>query len=67
LMANKVGKIWGSLGTHMPCDIETTAFEDETTRQQYLTEYEILLIPGGVKALEKLRKHKELKKVRDYY
>jgi protease I len=58
LMANKIGKIWGSLGTHMPCDIETTAFEDETTRQQYLNEYEILLIPGGVKALEKLRQEK---------
>jgi protease I len=58
LMANKVGKIWGSLGTHMPCDVETSIFEDETTRQQYLKEYEILLIPGGVKALEKVRQEK---------
>jgi protease I len=55
LMANKVGKIWGSLGTHMPCDVETSIFLDETTRQQYLNEYEILLLPGGVKALEKVR------------
>jgi protease I len=55
LMANKVGKIWGSLGTHMPCHVETSVFEDETTRQQYLNEYEILLLPGGVKALEKVR------------
>ena len=58
LMANKVGKIWGSLGTHMPCDVETSIFEDETTRQQYLKEYEILLVPGGVKALEKVRQEK---------
>jgi len=58
LMANKVGKIWGSLGTHMPCDIDTSAFENETTRQQYLKEYEILLVPGGVKALEKVRQEK---------
>jgi protease I len=58
LMANKVGKIWGSLGTHMPCDVETSAFEDETVRQQYLNEYEILLVPGGVKALEKVRQEK---------
>ena len=58
LMANKVGKIWGSLGTHMNCDIETTAFEDEMIRQQYLSDYEILLVPGGVKALEKLRQEK---------
>ena len=55
LMANKVGKIWGSLGTHMPCDVETSIFLDEATRQQYLNEYEILLLPGGVKALEKVR------------
>ena len=58
LMANKVGKIFGSLGSHMPCDVETTAFEDEATRQQYLNEYDILLVPGGVKALEKLRQEK---------
>lgn len=55
LMANKTGKIWGSLGTHMPCHVETPIFEDETVRQQYLNEFEIVLIPGGVKALEKLR------------
>jgi protease I len=55
LMANKVGKIWGSLGTHMPCHVETFAFEDEKVRQQYLDQFEIVLIPGGVKALEKLR------------
>lgn len=58
LMANKVGKIWGSLGTHMPCDVETSIFEDPTVRQQYLDEYDVLLIPGGVKALEKLRQEK---------
>lgn len=58
LMANKVGKIWGSLGTHMNCDIETSAFEDETIRKQYLDEYQILLLPGGVKALEKVRQEK---------
>jgi protease I len=39
----------------MPCDVETSIFLDEATRQQYLNEYEILLVPGGVKALEKVR------------
>jgi protease I len=58
LMANKVGKIWGSLGTHMPCDIETSLFEDKNERKSYLNNFEILLIPGGVKALEKLRQEK---------
>ena len=58
LMANKVGKIWGSLGTHMPCDVETSVLENEEIRLQYLNEYEILLVPGGVKALEKVRQEK---------
>lgn len=58
LMANKTGKIWGSLGTHMLCDVETIIFENETTRQDYLNNYELLVIPGGVKALEKLRQEK---------
>jgi protease I len=58
LMANQVGKIWGSLGTHMPCDVETKIFEDDNNRKAYLDEYEILVVPGGVKALEKLRQEK---------
>jgi protease I len=58
LMANKQGKIWGSLGSHMPCDVETKIFESEEVRQKYLEEYEILLVPGGVKALEKVRQEK---------
>jgi protease I len=58
LVANQKGKIWGSLGTHMPCDVETTAFEDDNNRKTYLEEYEILVVPGGVKALEKLRQEK---------
>jgi protease I len=58
LMANKAGKIWGSLGTHMPCDVETSIFENDDVRKSYLNDFEILLIPGGVKALEKLRQEK---------
>lgn len=58
LMANKVGKIWGSLGTHMMCDVETAVLEDESQRKAFLREYEILLLPGGVKALEKVRQEK---------
>lgn len=58
IMANKVGKIWGSLGTHMPCHAETSIFENATTRQKYLNDYELLVLPGGVKALEKVRQEK---------
>jgi protease I len=58
LMANKEGKIWGSLGSHMICDVPTTIFEDDNIIEQYLQEYEILVLPGGVKALEKVRQEK---------
>jgi protease I len=58
IMANKAGKIWGSLGTHMPCDIETSIFNNANIRQTYLEDYELLLVPGGVKALEKVRQEK---------
>lgn len=58
LMANQVGKIWGSLGSHMNCDVTTKIFEDTEIRKQYINEYEILLVPGGVKALEKLRQER---------
>jgi protease I len=58
VMANVKGKIWGSLGTHMPCDIETKIFNDDQVRQKYLNEYDILVVPGGVKALEKVRQEK---------
>jgi len=55
LVANQVGKIWGSLGSHMMCDVSTSEFHNKNKRDQTLKDYEILLIPGGVKALEKLR------------
>jgi protease I len=58
IMANKVGKIWGSLGTHMPCTRETSEFENLENIEKYLNEYEILVVPGGVKALEKVRQEK---------
>ena len=58
IMANKVGKIWGSLGTHMPCTKETIEFENDDSRSKSLSEYEILVVPGGVKALEKVRQEK---------
>jgi protease I len=58
LMANQVGRIFGSLGSHMNCDVTTQIFEDPEVREKYLNEYEILLVPGGVKALEKLRQEK---------
>ena len=58
LMANYVGKIFGSLGTHMICDATTNELRDKSKFLRYLNDYEILLIPGGVKCMEKLRQEK---------
>lgn len=58
LVANQEGKIWGSLGSHMICDVSTKTFNNLSFRKECLNDYEILLIPGGVKALEKLRQEK---------
>lgn len=62
LMANQVGKIFGSLGTHMMCDVSTKEFESSEKIEEYLQNYELLVIPGGVKALEKLRQEKGVTK-----
>jgi protease I len=46
--ANKSGRIDGILGAHIFCDIEIQDIPSIDT-------YDLLVIPGGVKALEKLR------------
>ena len=50
LAANQVGKIFGILGAHVNCDLRTSNLQDVS-----VDEYDLLVIPGGVKALEKLR------------
>ena len=58
LMANQEGRFYGILGTHMVGDVTTKIFEIPGQRQEYLKNYDVLVIPGGVKALEKLRLEK---------
>ena len=55
LVANKLGRIDGILGAHIVCDTLTQDFEDGSIRKEMLESYDLLMIPGGVKALEKLR------------
>ena len=55
LFANKLGRIHGILGCHVPCN---RLIDDLKTKQHcetLLTDCQLLVIPGGVKALEKLR------------
>ena len=55
LVANQLGRINGILGAHIVCDALTTDFNKPGVRKEYLDNYDLLMIPGGVKALEKLR------------
>ena len=57
VVANQLGRFYGILGCHMVGDVLTTDFNDENSRKKFL-EYDLLVIPGGVKALEKLRLEK---------
>ncbi len=56
-VANQLGRFYGILGCHMVGDALTTDFDDPQKREEYL-KYDLLVIPGGVKALEKLRLEK---------
>ena len=47
------GRVFGILGAHVPCQILFKDFEKNWS--DILNSYDLLVVPGGVKALEKLR------------
>ena len=55
IMSNKIGKIFGILGTYMDSTKSVFDLNDKNKFEAYIKEYDLLIIPGGVKALEKLR------------
>ena len=55
IMSNKVGMIYGILGTYNECTKSVFDLNEEELFNKYLEEYDVLIIPGGVKSLEKLR------------
>jgi protease I len=58
IMANVKGRIHGILGTYM--ESTRTIDELETSYEEIMNQYDLLIIPGGVKALEKLRQEKKV-------
>jgi protease I len=68
LMSNiSNGRVFGILGAYMNSDVSINELSDKTKYDQYLQEYDVLIIPGGVKALEKLRLEKDVVRfVRDW-
>lgn len=55
IMAHTAGKIFGILGTNMTSNFSTQALNDS-----FLDGYDLLVLPGGVKAMEKLRQEKNV-------
>ena len=58
LFANKLGRIHGILGCHVPCNRLIEDLKSESNCNDLLSSCKLLVIPGGVKALEKLRQEK---------
>jgi len=55
IMSNVHGRIYGIMGTNMESSLLTSELDDVHRFDELLNEYDIMVIPGGVKALEKLR------------
>lgn len=52
------GRIYGIFGLNMPCHILLSDFKNNT--EYYMNNYNLLVLPGGVKSLEKLRQVQEV-------
>jgi len=55
---DNLGRFYGILGVNMPCTVLYAEFNKEISR--FENEYDFLVIPGGVKSLEKLRQIHEV-------
>ena len=58
LMTNVIGRVHGYLGTYNESTQLVSDFDDETKYKDHMHNYDLLIIPGGVKALEYLRQQK---------
>ena len=54
IMSNINGKIFGILGTYMESTRTVSELDNQNSFYSILDEYDFLVIPGGVKSLEKL-------------
>jgi protease I len=60
IMSNVIGKFHGILGTNMESDFTVDMLKQKSAYNKFLNEFDFLVIPGGVKALEKLRQEKQV-------
>jgi len=60
IMANVIGRINGILGVNMDAHALTDELKEAKRVEHYLKTFDLLVLPGGVKALEKLRQEKHV-------
>ena len=60
VMSNVVGKFFGIMGSNMTSHALVSELNHKEIIKNCLKEYDILILPGGVKALEKLRQEKQV-------
>ena len=64
IMSNVKGKIFGILGTYMESTRTVDELNDTDSYNNIMDEYDLLILPGGVKSLEKLRQEQQRDKRR---
>ena len=68
LFSNKIGRIFGILGCHVPSNRLIEDLKDQGKRDDLMNSCNLLVLPGGVKALEKLRQEKYvISFIKDWY
>lgn len=60
LFSNKIGRIFGILGCHVPSNRLISDLMSEDERHKLIDSCQLLVLPGGVKALEKLRQEQQV-------
>ena len=60
VMSNVIGKFFGIMGVNMDSHILLEELNDKTKYNYYLNNFDLIVLPGGVKALEKLRQEKKV-------
>ena len=58
IMSDKLGRIHGILGVYMESTKSVFDLNDASKYNEIMEEYDLLILPGGVKSLEKLRQEK---------
>ena len=58
IISNVVGKFYGIMGVNMTSHMLVSDLNDNNHIKKLIESYDLLILPGGVKALEKLRQEK---------